>query len=156
MVLGATWLRAAASSETWSLTVRDAEGQIVHSVVLPDSGFSLRYRNSVYGSIAEERFEVTDEGRIRLRELAADDPALLTEYYRLAGAPARSNAGDGRAWTGTPEQAPLMDELPIAATELGERTLLVPGEPPIALWRLVAGRAPAVTLDVERATVSPS
>ena len=149
-MLGATWLQAAASSETWSLTVRDGEGRILHAVMLPDSAFSLRYRNSVYGSIAEERFDVTDDGRIRLRELAADDPALLTEYYRVADAPVRSGAGDGRSWTGTPEQASIVDELPIAATEIGERTLLVAGEPPVALWRLVGDAGPGVTLVVER------
>ena len=106
---------------------------MLHEVALPDSGFSLRYRNSVYGSLAEERFEVTDEGRIRLRVLAADDPAVLTEYYRLAGAPNRAPQGEGLAWVGVPEHELVMDELPLAATERGERTLLVEGERPVNL-----------------------
>lgn len=149
MVAGAVWLRADASSATWSLTVRDREGRVLHAVDLPEASFSLRYRNSVYGSVAEERFEVTDDGRIRLRQLAADDPAVLTEYYRLAGAPMRSETGDARAWVGTPELATVVDELSVAATELGERTLVVAGAEPLALWELVGGGSPAVILSAE-------
>lgn len=121
---------------------------MLHEVALPDSGFSLRYRNSVYGSLAEERFEVTDEGRIRLRELAADDPAVLTEYYRLADAPNRAPHGEVLAWVGVPEHGLVMDELPLAATERGERTLLVQGERPVNLWQLVPNGVPGIVLGV--------
>lgn len=148
---GAAWLRADTSSGTWSLAVRDLEGRGLHAVALPDSAFSLRYRNSIYGSLAEERFEVTDDGRIRLRELAAEDPAVLTEYYRLDGEPMRSQGGpEDLAWTGVPEQATTVDELEVAATELGERTLLVRGTDAVALWQLVDRGEPGVVLSVER------
>ena len=132
--------------------MRDLEGRSLHAVALPDSAFSLRYRNSIYGSLAEERFVVTDDGRIRLRALAAEDPAVLTEYYRLNGEPMRSDGGpDELGWTGVPEQDTVVDELEIAATELGERTLLVRGADPVALWRLVGEGEPGVVLSVERA-----
>lgn len=121
---------------------------MLHEVALPDSGFSLRYRNSVYASLAEERFEVTDEGRIRLRELAADDPAVLTEYYRLACAPTRASEDASLAWVGVPEQGLVVDELPLAATEHGQRTLLVQGERQVDLWQLVPSGEPGMVLSV--------
>lgn len=123
---------------------------MLHETPLPDSAFTLRYRNSVYGSVAEERFDVTDDGRMRLRELAADDPAVLTEYYQLAEAPMRADDGADRAWVGRPLHDSVIDQLPLAATERGERTLLVPGQPPVELWKLVAGGEPGVLLSVDR------
>lgn len=93
---------------------------------------------------------MADDGRIRLRELAADDPAVLTEYYRLADAPYRLDDVSEMTWAGIPEQASVVDELPLAATELGERTLLVEGEQPVVLWSLVAGGEPGLVLSVGR------
>ena len=122
---------------------------MLHEVALPASGFALRYRNSVYGSLAEERFEITAEGRIRLRGLAAEDPAVLDEYYVLAGPPRRSPDGDDAlGWVGTPARPVEVEELPLAASERGERTLLVEGVRPIALWRLAARTGPTVVLSV--------
>lgn len=149
----AVWLGVDTSAATWSLTVRDLEGRVLHAVELPSSAFALRYRNSVYGSIAEERFEVTDGGRMRLRQLAAEDPAVLTEYYRLDGEPMRAPAeAGGLTWVGVPEQATVLAELELAATERGERTLIVSGHDPVALWQLVRDRDPGVLLRVEPAS----
>lgn len=150
VLIGSAWLGTDASSAEWRLAVSDQEGRLLHEVVLPDSGFALRYRNSVYGSLAEERFEVANDGRIRLRELAAEDPAVLAEYYRLAGAPYRLTDVGEMTWAAIPEHATVVDELPIAATELGERTLVVEGEQPLALWSLVAGVEPGLVLKVVR------
>lgn len=123
---------------------------MLHETPLPDSAFTLRYRNSVYGSVAEERFDVTDDGRLRLLELGADDPAVLTEYYQLAEAPIRAGEGADRAWVGRPLHDSAIEELALAATERGERTLLVSGQPPVELWKLVAGGEPGVVLSVVR------
>jgi hypothetical protein len=53
-------------------------------------------------------------------------------------------------WEASPQPTVALDRLALAATDLGERTLLVDGRPPIALWRLVGDSAPGLTLGAER------
>ena len=45
----------------------------------------MSYRNSVYGTLAEERYRVAADGRFALVELAADQLAVLEEYYAVPG-----------------------------------------------------------------------
>jgi hypothetical protein len=134
-----------------ALTVRDADGALLASVPLPaDRGFALRYRNSLYGTLAEERFVVAEQGQLRLVELAADQLAVLEEYYAVTEPAIRAPRGSRRAWVAAPARTVELVELTIAATELGERTLLVPGRSPLPLWRLVEAD-PTVVLRVEGA-----
>ena len=133
-----------------SIVVADGSGVVLARVSLPADGtFSLRYRNSLYGSLAEERFAVTADGRMQLTRLAADELAVLEEYYTVREAPVATGADDDRAWHAPSAREVSLEELTIAATELGERTLLVAGEAPIELWRLV-GDDPFVVLGVKR------
>jgi len=121
-----------------SLVVRDASGTELVRVALDASGgFGLRYRNSVYRSLAEEHFEVEGD-RLRLVELAADELAVLEEYYTAVGA-TRARQGSSRTWRIEVERPSIALPLRVQATALGERTLLT-AEGEIALWRLVAGR----------------
>jgi hypothetical protein len=136
------------TAPTWRLVVIDAGGATVARAELADGRFALRYRNSVYGSLAEERFALADNGRIVLDGLAADEPAVLGEYYG-ARAPRRAGEGAALRWEAAPPHALVIEQLPVAATDLGERTLLVDGLPPVALWRLVDDFAPGVTLRPE-------
>jgi len=128
----------AGQDDARSLVMRDAAGAELARVALPPSGeFAMRYRNSVYGSLAEERFRV-DDGRLRLVELGADELAVLEEYYTAVGA-VRAEPGTTRAWRIRVER-PLIDlPLHVQGTELGQRTLLIDGRE-VALWRLVMGR----------------
>lgn len=137
------------TASSWQLVVRAADGAILSQSVLSDGGFAVRYRNSVYGSRAEERFSIGAEGRIHLVGLAADEAAVLGEYY---GARRPRLAADGAAfrWEAAPAIPVTLERLLLAATDLGERTLVVDGQPPIALWRLVADRAPGLWLRAER------
>lgn len=137
------------TAPAWRLVVRDVEGMTLAQVELGDGRFALGYRNSVYGSLAEERFAIGDDGRILLVGLAADDLAVLGEYY-AAREPRRAGAGDALRWEASPQQAVALEQLMLAATDLGERTLLVHGRPPIALWLLVGDSAPGLTLKAER------
>jgi hypothetical protein len=115
-----------------------------------DRAFSLRYRNSLYGTLAEERFIVTGDGQLRLVELAADQLAVLEEYYAIR-APARRDAGaGGRAWSADPAHVPVIAELRVAATDRGERTLLVAGQSPVDLTRFVTDAAPTVIVELDR------
>lgn len=131
------------------LVVRDADDRVVARVELPPSGaFALRYRNSLYGSIAEERFTAVD-GVIRLRELAADDLAVLEEYYAIDRAATASEPLDRRAWRAAPALEVIEERIRLAATDLGERALLVSGTDPIELWRLAPDADPMLTIEVE-------
>ncbi len=49
-------------------------------------------------------------------------------------------------WTANPAHVPPIERLTIAATDLGERTLVVPGHPPLDLTLLVDDGAPSVAL----------
>jgi hypothetical protein len=134
-----------------ALTVRDADGLLLARVPLRAGGdFALRYRNSVYGTVAEERFVVADDGALRLVELAADQLAVLEEYYAVTEPPVRAPPASERAWRAAPARPVVLTELSVAATHLGERTLLVDDRAPLPLWRLVDAD-PTVVLRVEGA-----
>lgn len=134
---------------TWQLVVRGTHDRTLLSVPLPDARFSLRYRNSVYASLAEERFLVGSDGRMELVALAADEPAVLAEYYATAG-PRPAPAGDVLGWVAEPATPLRLDQLPLAATEHGRRTLIV-ADQQIPLWPLGATGGPTVILEVEQA-----
>lgn len=135
--------------DTLVVVVRATDGTILARAPLPVTGrFALRYRNSLYGSLAEERFTATQDRRFWLQELAADEIAVLEEYYAIPGPAERTPAGDRRTWRARPADTSAFERLTIAATRLGERTLLVPGREDVALWRLV-DREPIVIIDLE-------
>ncbi|HET6380993.1 MAG TPA: hypothetical protein VFH63_08205 [candidate division Zixibacteria bacterium] len=135
-------------SRSPALRVSLPDGRVVTLVPLPDDGtFALRYRNSLYGTLAEERFAVTPDGRIRLVGLGAQQLAVLEEYYAIASPAWRA---PGLGWSAVPARAPIERVLRVAATDLGRRTLLVDGAEPLELWRLVDDASPTVRLEVER------
>jgi len=137
------------TAAAWRLVVRDAEGVTLATAELGDGQFALRYRNSVYDSLAEERFAIADDGRILLVGLAADELAVLGEYY-TAREPRPAADGDVFRWEASPQEPVAVEQLTVAATDVGERTLLVDGRPPVALWLLVGDSAPGLTLGAER------
>jgi hypothetical protein len=131
-----------------ALTVRDSDGVLLTRVPLPAPEFAVSYRNSVYGTVAEERYRVQQDERFGLVELAADQLAVLEEYYAVPGPVRTAPDGDRRRWVAEPGDHPVFGELAIAATALGERTLHVPGQAPIPLPPLVTDDV-TVVLDVE-------
>jgi hypothetical protein len=148
LLLGLTAAVAAREGgERW-IVVRDATGAELVRVMLPESGeMAMRYRNSVYESMAEEHFRVAGD-HLRLVELRAEELAVLEEYYTALGASRSPPLGE---WRIAVERPPIALPLRVQATELGQRTLLTEaGE--IELWRLVAGGDDTVViLSVERA-----
>lgn len=147
-------LLGAAASEAGrhrpALVVRGTDGSTLARVELPaDGSFALRYRNSLYGSLVEERFVTTSDGRMRLTGLGADELGVLEEYYAIDAPAAPGAAAAARAWEAVPALDVEEDAILIAATDLGERTLLVDGEPELELWRLVDDAAPSVWLEVD-------
>ena len=148
LLVSVTAAVAAQDGEERWIVVRDANGAELTRAVLPASGeVAMRYRNSVYESLAEEHFLV-DGDHLRLVELRAEELAVLEEYYTALGA---SRSPPLSEWRVAVERPPVALPLRIQATELGQRTLLTEaGE--IELWRLVAGRDDTlVILSVERA-----
>jgi hypothetical protein len=131
----------------WQIVVRGANNEVLRRVPLPEGRFVLRYRNSVYGSQAEERFAISSDGRMVLVELAADEAALLDEYYD-AHRPRPADPGDTRFWQAAPRSPLALQELPLAATEHGRRTLVVEGQL-VPLWQLVGAGPPTVILEAE-------
>ncbi len=133
------------------MTVRTPDGDVIASIPLADDRFAVSYRNSIYTTLAEERYRVTADGRFELVEIAADQIAVLEEYYAVPGAPRPAPPGDRRNFVVDPDPArpAVFETLNIAATDLGERTLWVPGHPPVPLWQRVVGENPTVLVDIE-------
>jgi hypothetical protein len=132
-----------------AVTVRDAGGALLTRVPVPAGTFAVSYRNSLYGTLAEERYQVQDDGGFRLVELAADQLAVLEEYYAVPGPVDAAPDDDRRSWVAQPSRHPVFGDLSIAATALGERTLHVPGHPPVPLPPLVGASEVTVVVDVE-------
>jgi hypothetical protein len=133
-----------------SLSISNDDGELA-SVALTGSSFAVGYRNSLYGTWAEERYAVQPDRSYTLVEIAADQLAVLEEYYSLPGAPRAADPSDHRNWIADPDPArpAKFTDLSLAATDLGQRTLLVSGRPPLELWTLVEDDRPFVVLTVK-------
>jgi hypothetical protein len=124
------------------VVVTDQRGREVAAVPLPDGGrFALRYRHSVYRAEVTETFAAA--GGFRLVPIASPSEAVL-DYYELEGRPAAS----GPLWRLEPATSPALASLPLVATDVGRRTLVV-GDRQVPLF--AAGGAPAhLVLTVRR------
>ncbi len=120
----------------WVVIRDDAGTELVRAALPPSGVFALRYRNSIYRSIAEEHFQV-EADHLDLVELRAEELAVLEEYYTAVGGV--RDGSDRSMWSVEVERPPIELPLRIQATALGERTLLTSKEE-VSLWRLVADR----------------
>ncbi len=78
---------AATESHRPRAVVISNDGGVLASIPLAGDTFAVSYRNSIYGTVAEERYTVQDDGSYRLAQLAADQLAVLEEYYAVPGPP---------------------------------------------------------------------
>ena len=102
-----------------AVVVADELGREVASVPLPEAGrFALSYRHSVYRAEVTETFAVADGG-FRLVAIASPSEAVL-DYYELEG-----RRVDDHGWRLEPAATPRLEALPLVATEVGRRTLVV-------------------------------
>lgn len=138
-----------------AVTIRAPDGALLVRVPLTGDTFAVGYRNSVYRTLAEERYQVQPDGRFQVVQLAAEQVAVLEEYYAVPSRPRRAPAGDRLDYVAPPDPArpAVFDLLHIAATDLGRRTLFVPGHAPVALWRLVdEDEDPTVVMEIEESS----
>jgi hypothetical protein len=126
-----------------AVVVADECGRELASVPLPeDHRFALTYRHSVYQAEVTETFAVAGGG-FRLVAVASPSEAVL-DYYELDG----PRAASGPRWRLEPAATPAMVTLPVVATDVGRRTLVV-GDRRVPLF--TEGGAPAhLVLTVRR------
>jgi hypothetical protein len=129
-----------------ALLVQEPDGGVLAVVPLTDGQFTLRYRNSIYGTLAEEHYAVMPDGSMVLVGLAAEQLAVLEEYSDIDG-PARPTNDGPMRWEADPARPLAIDELVVAATDRGERTLIVRGGRPLPLTAFVEDREPSVRIE---------
>jgi hypothetical protein len=121
--LGAAAVAAGLGRDDPAVVVADERGRQVASVPLPASGrFALQYVHSVYRARVTETFAAAGGDGFRLVAVASPSEAVL-DYYELEGR-RRAEGGWRRL---EPAASPRLDRLPLVATELGRRTLVVDG-----------------------------
>lgn len=127
------------------------DGGVLASIPLSGDTFAVGYRNSIYGTVAEERYSVQADGSYHLVQLAADQLAVLEEYYAVPGPPSAAGDTDRREWVAEPDpgRPAEFSRLSLAATDLGRRTVYMPGAPPLELWKLVEDSDPFVVLSLK-------
>jgi hypothetical protein len=105
------------------VVARTADGDAVAELRLPASGtFSLEYRHSYYRRPARETFRATGDG-FELIAVSSPSEAVL-DYYEIEGTRARR----GGVWTLRPARRAQFDQMALAATAIGRRTLVAGGE----------------------------
>jgi Domain of unknown function (DUF1850) len=104
------------------VVARSADGERVAELRVADT-FALEYVHSYYRQPARETFRVRDEGGFELVAVSSPSEAVL-DYYEIEGDRARR----GGWWTLRPERPARFDEMALAATEVGRRTLVAGGE----------------------------
>ncbi|WP_434992106.1 hypothetical protein [Arthrobacter sp. Ld5] len=149
-MLGGVGFAGASGEPDLFISITNDDGELAR-VPLTGTSFSVSYRNSLYGTRAEERYILAPDGTFVLDQLAADQLAVLEEYYAVPGAPSAAGDADRREWVVEPDPArpAVFEKLSIAATDLGQRTLHVQGAPPLELWSLVEDDNPFVELDLK-------
>lgn len=156
-LLGLLWLttglfteEAATSSSSYDLVISNEGGELA-TVPLSGMTFAVSYRNSLYGTITEERYAVLPDGSYRLQTIAADEPAVLEEYYAVPAPAVTTEGADRRKWSINPDpaQPALFTRLSIAATDLGQRTVHVEGQASLELFNLVDDTNPFVEMYLE-------
>jgi hypothetical protein len=101
------------------VVARTADGERVAELRVTDT-FALEYVHSYYREPARETFRVRDDGGFELVAIGSPSEAVL-DYYEIEGTRARRNGW----WTLRPARPARFDEMALAATDVGRRTLVV-------------------------------
>ncbi len=118
LLLAATLGALALTGGSPHVVARSADG-VVAELRLPASGtFALEYRHSYYRQPARETFRATDDG-FELVAISSPSEAVL-DYYEIEGARERR----GGIWTLRPARPAQFEQMALAATGTGRRTLV--------------------------------
>ncbi len=98
---------------------RSSGAQVAAAPLPADGRFALAYRHSVLRAPAEERFRATAGGAFVLEAIVSPSAGVL-DYYELEGARSRSRG----VWTLRLARPARFDDLALAATRVGRRTLV--------------------------------
>jgi Domain of unknown function (DUF1850) len=104
------------------VVARAADGDAVAELRVTDT-FALEYVHSYYRAPARETFRVLPDGGFELVAIGSPSEAVL-DYYEIEGA--REQRGGW--WTLRPAHPARFDEMALAATEVGRRTLVAGGQ----------------------------
>jgi hypothetical protein len=105
------------------VAVQGERGLVASRPLPPGGSFGLEYLHSYYHAPAVEWFRASPGGGFDLVGVASPSEAVL-DYYALAGERRR----DGAWLRLVPRRAQHFDILPLVATPLGRRTLVVGGD----------------------------
>jgi hypothetical protein len=109
----------AVSGGSSHVVARTAGDDVVAELRLPASGeFALEYRHSYYRQPARETFRATGDG-FALVAISSPSEAVL-DYYEIEGTRSRR----GGVWTLRPARPARFEEMALAATDVGRRTLV--------------------------------
>jgi Domain of unknown function (DUF1850) len=118
LLLAAAVAAMALSGGQPHVVARTADGAKVAELRVA-STFALEYRHSYYRRPARETFRVLPDGAFELIAVSSPSAAVL-DCYEIEGARARR----GGWWTLRPARPARFDELALAATAVGRRTLV--------------------------------
>ena len=120
LLLAAVIGAMAVSGGSPHVVARTSDGDVVAELRLPASGeFALEYRHSYYRQPARETFRVRGDGDFELAAISSPSEAVL-DYYEIEGERSRR----GGWWTLRPARPARFDEMALAATGVGRRTLV--------------------------------
>jgi hypothetical protein len=100
------------------VVARTADGEQVASLRVAGA-FALEYRHSYYRQPARETFRVRPDGGFELAAVSSPSAAVL-DYYEIDGSLTRRDGW----WTLRPARPARFEELALAATTVGRRTLV--------------------------------
>jgi Domain of unknown function (DUF1850) len=100
------------------VVARTADGEKVAELPVAGS-FALEYVHSYYRQPARETFRIRPDGAFELAAVSSPSEAVL-DYYEIDGARIRR----GGWWTLRPARPARFEEMALAATAVGRRTLV--------------------------------
>jgi hypothetical protein len=102
-----------------AVVARSGSDEVARVALPPSRTFALEYRHSYYRQPARETFRAAPDGSFALVAVSSPSEAVL-DYYEIEGQRERR----GGVWTLHPARPARFDDMALAATRVGRRTLV--------------------------------
>jgi hypothetical protein len=102
-----------------AVVARSGSDEVARVALPPSRTFALEYRHSYYRQPARETFRAAPDGSFALVAVSSPSEAVL-DYYEIEGQRERR----GGVWTLHPAHPARFDDMALAATRVGRRTLV--------------------------------